>query len=231
METFITNTVDECVRVKAAKAALDHILQNVTPDTVIGIGTGATAEVFVQLLAASGVAFAHCVSSSERSSKAIQSSGLKEIPLADCLYVDYYVDGIDEGLTNGITIKGGGAALGREKVIASMAKCFITISDEGRLVETLGKFPLPIEVLPAAKMPVILALKSLGGRPLQRPDCVTDNGNIILDVSGLDMSEPTELEQRLNSLSGVVENGIFSQCRAHYMAFSNTQGVRWLSVN
>ncbi|WP_322864147.1 ribose-5-phosphate isomerase RpiA [Aeromonas allosaccharophila] len=231
METFIKNTVDECVRVKAAKAALDHIMQNITPETVLGIGTGSTAEVFVKLLAAYEIDFSHCVSSSERSSRAIQAAGLKEIPLADCLYVDYYVDGIDEGLSNGITVKGGGAALGREKVIASMAKCFITISDEGRLVNALGKFPLPIEVLPAAKMPVTLALLSLGGSPLQREGCITDNGNIILDVSGLDMSEPRVLELRLNSLPGVVENGIFSQCKASYMAFANAQGIRWLSVN
>ncbi|TNH96262.1 ribose-5-phosphate isomerase RpiA [Aeromonas sobria] len=230
METFITNTVNECVRVKAAKAALDHIMKSITPETVIGIGTGSTAEVFVTLLAACGVDFSHCVSSSERSSRAIQAAGLKEIPLADCLYVDYYIDGIDEGLSNGITVKGGGAALAREKVIASMAKCFITISDDRRLVDSLGKFPLPIEVLPAAKMSVTLALQSLGGSPLQREGCITDNGNIILDVSDLDMSEPTVLEQRLNSLPGVVENGIFSRCRASYMAFSNSRGVRWLSV-
>lgn len=230
MESFISNTADECVRVKAASAALNHITQTITADTVIGIGTGATAEVFVQLLAQSGVEFAHCVSSSERSSKAIQAAGLKEIALADCERVDFYVDGIDEGLSNGITIKGGGAALGREKVIACMADCFITISDDGRLVEFLGKFPLPIEVLPAAKTPVVLALQAMGGKPVQRDGCVTDNDNIILDVAGLDMSEPAELEMRLNAIPGVVENGIFAQCPAKHMAFSNHLGVRWLSL-
>ncbi|MDA0150493.1 ribose-5-phosphate isomerase RpiA [Vibrio sp. LaRot3] len=229
MESFIANQVDECLRTKAAKAALNHIKQHIHADTVIGIGTGATAEVFVQLLAESQLSFAYCVSSSDRSSNAIQSAGLKELPLAQCEHVDFYVDGIDEGLSDGTTIKGGGAALAREKVIATMAGCFITISDEGRLVETLGKFPLPIEVLPAAKMPAILALKALGGEPVQRANCVTDNGNIILDVSGLDMTHSSQLETALNSIPGVIENGIFSHQKANFMAFSNSLGVHWIA--
>lgn len=226
---FIENTSQDCLRTKAAKVALDHVLKTLTPSCVIGIGTGATVEVFVELLKQSGAEFAHCVSSSERSSKAIQKAGLQEIAISDCERVDFYIDGIDEGLDSGVTVKGGGAALAREKVLATLAMTFITIADSGRLVTQLGQFPLPIEVLPAARKAVFNALQSLGGNPVQREGCVTDNGNIILDVAGLDLSQPKALEQQLCAIAGVVENGIFAQRSADFMAFSDSKGTQWLS--
>ncbi|USD43318.1 ribose-5-phosphate isomerase RpiA [Vibrio sp. SCSIO 43135] len=226
---FIQQQSSDCLRTKAAKAALDHVIDKLTPSSVIGIGTGATVEVFIKLLKSSGAEFSYCVSSSERSSKALREAGLPEIAIADCERVDFYIDGIDEGLSNGITVKGGGAALAREKVLATLALTFITIADSGRMVSELGKFPLPIEVLPAAQKAVSNALQSLGGTPALRQGCTTDNGNIILDVAGLNLSQPSQIEQQLNAIPGVVENGIFSHRKADFMAFSSDEGVHWLA--
>ena len=226
---FIDNLSHDCLRTKAAKVSLEHVIDALTPSSVIGIGTGATVEVFIQLLKQSGTEFSHCVSSSERSSKAIAEAGLKELAIAECDRVDFYIDGIDEGMADGITVKGGGAALAREKVLATLAMSFITIADSGRLVNQLGQFPLPVEVLPAAQKAVFNALRSLGGEPVLREGCLTDNGNIILDVSGLDLSEPKSRERELNAIAGVVENGIFAQRSADFMAFSNSEGTHWLS--
>ncbi|WP_394126570.1 ribose-5-phosphate isomerase RpiA [Vibrio hepatarius] len=228
---FIEMNSSDCLRTKAAKAALDQVLSVLTPSSVIGIGTGATVEIFIQLLKQSGAEFSHCVSSSERSSQALQQAGLTELPISSCERVDVYVDGIDEGLSSGETIKGGGAALAREKVLATMAMSFITIADSGRLKLALGAFPLPIEVLPAAELAVTRALQSLGGTPVRREGCTTDNGNIVLDCSGLDLSEPLVLETALNSIPGVVENGIFARRKADYMAFADDGGVHWLARN
>lgn len=228
---FIKQNSTDCLRTKAASAALEHVLGALTPSSVIGIGTGATVEVFINLLKKSGAGFAHCVSSSERSSKALNDAGLSEIPLSQCERVDFYVDGIDEGLANGFTIKGGGAALAREKVLATMAMSFITIADSGRLKESLGAFPLPVEVLPAAELVVSRALQSLGCTPVKREGTVTDNGNIILDCSGLDLGDVVMLEKDLNSIPGVVENGIFARRKADYMAFSDVEGVHWFERN
>lgn len=228
---FIEMQSTDCLRTKAAKVALEQVLSVLTPSSVIGIGTGATVEIFIQLLKQSGAEFSHCVSSSERSSKALSEAGLAEQPIRLCERIDVYVDGIDEGLSNGVTVKGGGAALAREKVLATLSMSFITIADSGRLKLTLGAFPLPIEVLPAAETAVSRALQSLGGTPIRRENCITDNGNLILDCSGLDLSEPESTEAALNSIPGVVENGIFARRKADFMAFSDQGGVHWLARN
>ena len=227
---FIKNSSDDCLRTKAAKVALDYVINHITPSSVIGIGTGATVEIFVELLSGSNALFAHCVSSSARSSKAIQRVSLEEQPLEMCDGVDFYVDGIDEGLVNGMTIKGGGAALAREKILASVSNRFITIADRGRLVDGFGHFPLPIEILPVSKAAVLKSIQNLGGNSVLRSDCITDNGNLIIDVSGLDMSNPEWLEERLNRIPGVVENGIFAHRKADFMAFSDEVGTDWNSV-
>jgi len=222
---------NDCLRAKAAKLALAHVLANITPDSIIGIGTGATVEVFVAMLAKSGVAFKACVSSSNRSTLAIEKHHLPVMEMQCCDHVDFYIDGIDEGMDNGITVKGGGAALAREKVLATLAKNFITIADSGRKVQGLGQFPLPIEVLPSAQLAATLALTNLAGKVTLRPDCVTDNGNLILDVAGLDMSDPQQMEGELNRIPGVVENGIFSSRRADMMVFSDPAGITLLAEN
>ncbi|MDN3681143.1 ribose-5-phosphate isomerase RpiA [Vibrio tapetis subsp. quintayensis] len=222
---------DDCLRTKAAKIALTHVLANLKTDSIIGIGTGATVEVFVELLASSRATFAACVSSSDRSTKAITKHQLPLIEMKECSQVDFYIDGIDEGLENGTTIKGGGAALAREKVLATLAKTFITIADSGRKVQELGQFPLPIEILPSAQLAATLAFRQLGGEVTLRAGCVTDNGNIILDVTGLDMTEPERLEIELNAVPGVVENGIFASRKADLMLFSEQSGVTLFSRN
>ncbi|SON52664.1 ribose-5-phosphate isomerase RpiA [Vibrio tapetis] len=224
-------TTDDCLRTKAAKVALTHVLANLKSDSIIGIGTGATVEVFVELLASSGAKFSACVSSSNRSTKAIEKHNLPLIEMKECSQVDFYIDGIDEGLKNGTTIKGGGAALAREKVLATLAKTFITIADSGRKVQGLGQFPLPIEVLPSAQLAATLAFSQMGGAVTLRAGCVTDNGNIILDVTGFDMTEPEQLEVELNSIPGVVENGIFANRKADLMLFSEQRGVNLFSRN
>jgi ribose 5-phosphate isomerase A len=161
----------------------------------------------------------------------VSEAGLAEQPIRLCERIDVYVDGIDEGLSNGVTVKGGGAALAREKVLATLSMSFLTIADSGRLKLTLGAFPLPIEVLPAAETAVSRALQSLGGTPIRRENCITDNGNLILDCSGLDLSEPESTEAALNSIPGVVENGIVARRKADFMAFSDQGGVHWLARN
>lgn len=220
----------ECLRTKSATVALDYLKDNLTSSSVIGVGTGATVEVFLQLLVESRADFAYCVSSSDRSSRAIQALALNEQPLSECSSVDFYIDGIDEGTMEGTTIKGGGAALAREKILATQSKVFITIADQGRKVEKLGAFPLPIEVLPASRAYVISALQALGGNPVQREECITDNGNIILDTSGLSFADSAAMEWQLNTIPGVIENGIFAHRKADFMAFSDDSGVEWISV-
>jgi len=227
---FISDNSDRCLRTKAAQVALDFVVGNLPENGVIGIGTGTTVEVFVNLLAESGINFDYCVSSSERSSRALQQAGLNERPLGECHHVDIYIDGIDEGLDSGITVKGGGAALAREKVIATMADTFITIADSGRRLQQLGAFALPVEILPSARTSVTKAMEQLGATPVLRSDCTTDNGNLILDCAMPDMSAPLSLEKQLNALPGVVENGIFAARKADHMAFANSQGVEWLTT-
>lgn len=226
---FIENKSQDCLRTKAAKVALAQVLETLTPSSVIGIGTGATVEVFVQLLAESNATFSHCVSSSKRSSNALETVGIMTRPISESVSLDFYIDGIDEGLNNGMMIKGGGAALAREKILATQASTFITIADNKRLVETLGAFPLPVEILPAAKSSVANTLQLMGGSPEERRGCITDNGNIILDVAGLDMTDPRQLERCINLIPGVVENGIFSHRSADFMVFSNSDGAYCLS--
>lgn len=218
------------LRQGAAQAALSYLQNRIQETSIIGIGTGATVETFIQLFAASNLPFAYCVSSSQRSSLALTDAGLKEKPLALCTSVDFYIDGIDEGMMNGVTLKGGGGALSREKVIASIAKTFITIADSKRQVQQLGKFPLPVEILPAAQLAVQQQLVNMGGQPCLRHNVITDNGNLIFDVSGLDFSDPARLETVLNTLPGVVENGVFALRKADLMIFSDGKGVECIAI-
>lgn len=219
------------LRERAAQAVLDYLQTCLQPTAIIGIGTGATTEIFIQLLASRHLLFSHCVASSLRSARALERVNLPQQPLASCFSVDFYIDGIDEGLPNGITIKGGGGALAREKILATMAKIFITMADKQRRVRQLGKFLLPIEILPVAQKTIIRQLISMGGVPHLREGFTTDNGNIILDVAGLDLSAPHLLETQLNCMAGIVENGIFARRQANFMVFSDDKEVEWLSVD
>lgn len=219
------------LRVIAAQTAINYLKQHLNPEHIIGIGTGATVEVFINLLAKEHLKFSCCVASSVRSAIAVQRAGLIQQPLTQCDTVDFYIDGIDEGLTNGICLKGGGGALAREKVLAAMAKIFITIADHQRQVQQLGKFALPVEILPVAQAAVFRKLISIGARLQLRENFITDNGNVIVDVSGLNLSDPAAMEIYLNNIPGIVENGIFAHNRADFMIFSYDKGAEWISIN
>lgn len=198
------------------------------PDVIVGIGSGSTADLFIDALAQYKDRFLGTVSSSERSTARLQGHGVNVFDLNDVSKVPVYVDGADE-IDHGLhMLKGGGGALTREKIVASVADQFVCIVDESKLVEKLGAFPLPVEVIPMAMAAVARRLAQLGGRPSERKDFVTDNGCRILDVSGLDIADPAALEARINDIPGVVTCGLFAIAGADVALVSGQDGVRRL---
>ena len=213
-------TQDELKR-KVGEAALEYVVEN----EVLGVGTGSTVDCFIDALEESGLKVPACVSSSVRSTKKLEGYGFKVVDLnaIDCISV--YIDGADE-IDHGFSmIKGGGGALTREKIVASVAKKFVCIADASKRVEVLGKFPLPVEVIPMALASVSRALRALGGNPVER-DFTTDNGNRILDVSGLSITDPVALEQKINQIPGVVTVGLFAQRGADVLLLGTDAGVK-----
>ena len=213
-------TQDELKR-KVGEAALEYVVEN----EVLGVGTGSTVDCFIDALKESGLKVPACVSSSVRSTKKLEGYGFKVVDLnaIDCISV--YIDGADE-IDHGFSmIKGGGGALTREKIVASVAKKFVCIADASKRVEVLGKFPLPVEVIPMALASVSRALRALGGNPVER-DFTTDNGNRILDVSGLSITDPVALEQKINQIPGVVTVGLFAQRGADVLLLGTDAGVK-----
>ena len=194
----------------AAEAALRLIEPLLTPTSIVGVGTGSTANFFIEGLQTIRHHFAAAVSSSEASAERLESAGIRVVDLNDAETLAVYVDGADEVAPGQELIKGGGGALTREKIVAAAADRFICIVDESKRVSTLGAFPLPVEVIPMAKRLVAGRLRELGGDPVLRADVVTDNGNQILDVHGLAINDPAAMETRINTTPGVVENGIFA---------------------
>lgn len=214
-------TLDEMKRA-AARAAVAFVPDN----CVVGVGTGSTANHFIDALAEIKGRIEGAVASSEASAARLKSHG---IPVFDLNAIDrlpIYVDGADEINHYLHAIKGGGAALTREKIVAAVAEQFICIADETKLVEVLGKFPLPVEVIPMARSHVARQLVLLGGRPAYREGVVTDNGNVILDVHGLQITEPGKLEGEINQIVGVVTNGLFAQRRADVLLLGTASGVQ-----
>ncbi len=209
-----------------AQAAVDYILPKLENDTIVGVGTGSTANCFIDALAAHKACFEAAVASSEASAERLRSHGIAvyELNAVDSLLV--YVDGADECNAALELIKGGGAAHTREKIVTACAREFVCIADESKWVETLGSFPLPIEVIPMARAYVARELVKLGGDPIHRLDCITDNGNHILDVHGLAISEAKKLEADINQLAGVVANGLFAQRPADVLLLAGIDGVR-----
>lgn len=189
------------------------------------MGTGSTTNFFIDELASIKHVFDAAVSSSEASAERLRGHGITVLDLNAAPQVDVYVDGADEVNRNRQLIKGGGAALTREKIVASAADEFICIVDESKLVDTLGTFPLPVEVIPMARSLVARALVKLGGQPIWREGVVTDNGNWILDVHGLHIDDPDELEAEINNIAGVVCNGLFAQQAAHLVLMSTSNGI------
>ncbi|WP_137166182.1 ribose-5-phosphate isomerase RpiA [Salinimonas lutimaris] len=192
------------------KAVAEAALTYVKPDTIVGVGTGSTVNFFIDALATMKDRITGAVSSSEASTERLKSHGIEVFELNEVDRLDVYIDGADEVTEHKHMIKGGGAALTREKIVAAVADSFICIVDDTKQVPVLGKFPLPVEVIPMARSYVARELVKLGGDPVYRQGVITDNGNVILDVHNLDILNPREMEATINNLAGVVTNGIFS---------------------
>ncbi|WP_028450295.1 ribose-5-phosphate isomerase RpiA [Chitinibacter tainanensis] len=198
----------------------------VPDDCIVGVGTGSTANYFIDALAGIKGRIKGAVSSSEASVARLKSHGIPVYDLNTIDQLPVYVDGADEINHQLQMIKGGGAALTREKIVAAVAEQFICIADESKLVDVLGTFPLPVEVIPMARSHVAREIVKLGGHPAYREGVVTDNGNIILDVHGLKITQASELEGKLNQIVGVVTNGIFAQRRADVLLLGTANGVK-----
>lgn len=211
-----------------ARAAFDHVSKLLGPDTVIGVGTGSTANYFIAELAAIRHDIFATVASSEESARRLKALGIPVLDLNAVSEVTVYVDGADEANEYLQLIKGGGAALTREKIVAAVAREFVCIADGSKLVPVLGKFPLPVEVIPMARSHVGREIVKLGGDPVYREGCVTDNGNIILDVHNMSIVDPRKLESDLNQITGVVTNGLFARRPADLLLLSTADGVRSL---
>ncbi|WP_047395942.1 ribose-5-phosphate isomerase RpiA [Chitinibacter sp. ZOR0017] len=198
----------------------------VPDDCIVGVGTGSTANYFIDALAGIKGRIKGAVSSSEASVARLKAHGIPVYDLNTIDQLPVYVDGADEINHQLQMIKGGGAALTREKIVAAVAEQFICIADESKLVDVLGTFPLPVEVIPMARSHVAREIVKLGGHPAYREGVVTDNGNIILDVHGLKITQASELEGKLNQIVGVVTNGIFAQRRADVLLLGTANGVK-----
>lgn len=218
-------TQDE-LKQQAAAAALEIVAGQLAPQVVVGVGTGSTADHFIDALAAYRGKFRGCVASSERSAARLASHGLVVLDLNEVETMPVYVDGADEIDNNLFMIKGGGGALTREKIVASVARQFICIADESKLVDSLGTFPLPVEVIPMARMAVARRLAAMGGHAALREGFTTDNGNQILDVHGLRIIDAQAFEDQVNNLPGVVTCGLFALAGADVALLATQNGVR-----
>lgn len=214
-----------------ASAAIEYVLPWLMPDTILGVGTGSTVDLFIDALAPYKDRFLGAASSSERSSARLEALGIKVFDLNQVQGMPLYIDGADE-IDQGLNmIKGGGGALTREKIVASVADQFVCIVDESKVVECLGRFPLPVEVIPMAREAVARCLSELGGKPALREGFTTDNACQILDVSGLAITEPAKLESLINDIPGVVCCGLFALAGADVVLVSTQDGVRRLDKN
>lgn len=209
----------------AAKAALDYI----EAGSIIGVGTGSTANHFIDALAKIKGKIEGTVASSEASAERLKGHGIPVMDLNSAGQLQLYVDGADESTKHLHLIKGGGGALTREKIVAAASDKFVCVADGSKLVDVLGKFPLPVEVIPMARSYVARELSKLGGDPKLRTGFTTDNGNIILDVHNLEILNPVEMETAINQITGVVTNGIFARRPADVLILGTAEGVKTLS--
>ncbi len=222
MSGALVNTSQNTGKQAAARAALEFV----EAGKVLGVGTGSTVNLFIDALAASGISITGAVSSSNESTQRLEAAGIAVLDLNDVGTIDTYIDGADETNHRRQLIKGGGAALTREKIIAAASRRFICIADDAKLVDTLGAFPLPVEVIPMARALVSRALTALGGRPVWRDKVITDNGNLLLDVHGLRIGDPVGLESTINQITGVVTVGLFAARPADLVLLGGPNGVR-----
>lgn len=209
---------------QVAEAALEYV----EAGSVVGVGTGSTANCFIDGLAKMKGKIDGTVASSEASAERLRSHGIAVLELNSVDEIPLYVDGADETNQYRHLIKGGGGALTREKIVAAASRIFVCIADESKLVDVLGDFPLPIEVIPMARSYVAREIVKMGGQPILREGFITDNGNEILDVRNFKITNAVELEQQLNNLAGVVTNGLFAQRPADVVLLGTAQGVRKL---
>jgi ribose 5-phosphate isomerase A len=217
-------TQDE-LKQAVAREAIKHVVE----DAVIGVGTGSTANYFIDELAKIKGRIAGAVASSDRSAGRLKGHGIRLLDLNSVNELPVYVDGADEITEHLAMIKGGGGALTREKIVAAVAKKFVCIADESKIVPVLGKFPLPVEVIPMARAYVARQMVRLGGQPKLREGFSTDNGNIVLDVWGLSILNPVELETTINNITGVVTNGLFARRGADVLLLGTKTGVRTIA--
>jgi ribose 5-phosphate isomerase A len=215
---------DELKR-EVAQAALKHVVE----DAVIGVGSGSTVFHFIEALAAIKGRIEGAVAASEASAERLKKHGIRVFDLNAVDELPVYIDGADEVTEHLYLVKGGGGALTREKIIAAVARRFVCICDASKLVPVLGKFPLPVEVIPMARGHVGRALRRLGAHPVLRENFRTDNGNLILDCHGLSILDPPALEAELDHIAGVVTNGIFARRRADTLLLATPEGVRTLA--
>ena len=213
-----------------ARAAFKYVESKLEDDTVIGIGTGSTANFFIEELREIAHRLNGTVASSEESARRIKEYSIPVFDLNSVGTLEIYVDGADECNEHLQLIKGGGAALTREKIIAVASKEFVCIADESKLVPVLGKFPLPVEVIPMARSYVGRQIVKLGGDPVYRENCVTDNGNHILDVFNLEILEPRKMESEINQITGVVTNGLFAKRGANRLFLGTSKGVKTIEA-
>jgi len=214
-------TQDEMKNAAAIKA-----LEFIENDTIVGVGTGSTVNFFIDALASMKNEITGAVSSSEESTKRLKAHGIEVFDLNSVDILDVYIDGADEITQHMAMIKGGGAALTREKIVAAVAKKFICIADDSKQVNLLGGFPLPVEVIPMARSYVARELVKLGGDPVYRQGVTTDNGNVILDVHNLEILEPKKLEEQINGIVGVVTNGLFAIRGADILVLGSSDGIK-----
>jgi ribose 5-phosphate isomerase A len=201
-------------------------LRWVRSDSVLGVGTGSTVNCFIEALAASGIRIEAAVSSSEATTALLESHGIEVRDLNHAGTLDVYIDGADEFDPHRRLIKGGGGALTREKIVTAASKKFVCIVDESKQVGVLGKFPLPVEVIPMARSFVARQLVAIGGQPELRQGFTTDNGNVILDVHNMDLVDPVSVEKKLNNLPGVVTCGLWALRPADVVLMASSSGVR-----
>jgi ribose 5-phosphate isomerase A len=218
---MITPEQQQHQKQQVAEAALSHVRS----DSVLGVGTGSTVNCFIEALAASGMRIEAAVSSSEASTRLLESHGfeVRDLNLAGTL--DLYIDGADEFDAYRRLIKGGGGALTREKIITAASRKFVCIADESKKVGVLGKFPMPVEVIPMARSFVARQLVVMGGQPELRQDFITDNGNVILDVHNMDLIDPVTIEKQLNNLPGVVTCGLWALRPAEVVLMATASGI------
>ncbi|ACO78407.1 Ribose 5-phosphate isomerase [Azotobacter vinelandii CA] len=217
--------IQDQLKQAVAQAALDHILPHLTRQSIVGVGTGSTANFFIDLLARHRMDFDGAVASSEATAARLRSHGIEVHDLNSIAELEFYVDGADECNGHLELTKGGGGALTREKIVAAVAKTFVCIADESKRVDFLGGFPLPVEVIPMARGHVARQLVMLGGNPVHREGVVTDNGNVILDVYDMRIIDPRQLESDINGIVGVVCNGLFAARPADLLLLGTHNGV------